>query len=131
MKSRREHRVPLSDVAIALLQGLWEVRTSSDLVFPGHRRGKPIHDKAMLNVLRALNVAAVPHGFRSSFRDWAAECTGFASEVCQQALAHQVGSVTERSYRRTDLFARRAELMQAWGQFCCMAAAGNVVTLRR
>jgi integrase len=130
MKSRREHRVPLSDAAIALLQGLWEWRTSSDLVFPGHRRGQPINGKAMQLVLCALSVPAVPHGFRSSFRDWAGDAN-FASETYEMALAHAVGSLTERSYRRGDAYEQRRRLMESWGAYCTASDAGNVVTLRR
>ena len=117
MKGGREHRVPLSRAALAILQPLHKSRVS-ELVFPG--RSGQLDRTTMRTLLgRRLNRPDVtPHGFRSSFRDWASETTTFPHEVCEQALAHTVGSAVERAYRRGDLFEKRRALMEAWGEFC-------------
>jgi integrase len=110
MKAGREHRVPLSDAALALLH------RGEGFVF-GNRR-KPIAGMSLRTLLQRMGREATIHGFRSSFRDWAAEQTDFPSEVVEMALAHVVGNKVETAYRRTDLFDRRRELMNAWAQFC-------------
>jgi integrase len=117
MKSGREHRVPLSRDAVALLK---KVRGSAEgLVFPGERRGKPLSNMAMLMVLRRMGrTDLTAHGFRSTFRDWAAECTSFPREVAEAALAHVVGDKVEAAYRRGDLFEKRRRLMDAWATYC-------------
>jgi integrase len=116
MKGGREHRVPLSDAAMAVIATMRELRVN-DFVFPGQKG--PL-GKGALHILmkQKLRRDETVHGLRSSFAQWAAEQTTFPYEVREQALAHTVGNVTERSYQRSDLFSRRAELMQQWAMFC-------------
>jgi integrase len=133
MKAGREHRVPLSRDAVALLK---KVRGSAEgLVFPGERRGKPLSNMAMLMVLRRMGrTDLTAHGFRSTFRDWAAERTNFPREVAEAALAHVVGDRTEAAYRRGDLFEKRRRLMDAWAACCTVfetGAAGAVAPFKR
>jgi integrase len=132
MKAQREHRVPLSAPALALLTALHETRTG-EFVFSGARRGKPISNMAMLMLLRRMGRGELTaHGFRSTFRDWAAERTNFPSEIAEMALAHVVSDKVEAAYRRGDLVAKRRQLMDAWGRYCTAPpAAGEVVALRR
>ena len=101
MKAGKPHRVPLTDDMIQLLNNLPRFEDSAFL-FPG-ARGGPLSDMALSMLCRRMNVEAVPHGFRSTFRDWAAECTNFPREVCEQALAHTIPSAVEAAYRRGDL----------------------------
>jgi integrase len=122
MKSGREHRVPLSLLAISVLEEM-QARHQEDLVFPGDRRGKPLSNMAMLMMLRRMDRADLTaHGFRSTFRDWAAECTNFPAEVAEAALAHVVGDKVEAAYRRGDLFEKRRRLMEAWAVYCLNAS---------
>ena len=118
MKSGREHRVPLSTRAVAILKEMEAVRQGdAQPLFPG-RRGRPLSAMAMEMLLRRMEIEdATVHGFRSSFRDWAAEETPFAREIAEAALAHVVGDATERAYRRGDALERRRQLMQAWADF--------------
>ena len=116
MKGGRDHRVPLSDQAIEVLREAQSNADSSGLVFPS-AMGRVMTDSALSKLLRENGIGAVPHGFRSSFRDWAAEETDAPREICELALAHVEGSATERAYRRTDLFEKRRELMQAWADY--------------
>jgi integrase len=98
--------------------------SSSGYVFPGQRDGKPLSNMSLLAVLKRMgHPDLTTHGFRSTFRDWAAETTVFPSEVVEMALAHAVGSKVEAAYRRGDLFAKRRELMDAWGAFVTSASA--------
>ena len=130
MKSRREHRVPLSTRALEILKTMYESR-SSDFVFPGHKPGRPLSSMALVMVLRRMKVEnATVHGFRSTFRDWAAECTDFPNEVCEAALAHVVENKAEAAYRRGDLFEKCRKLMDAWAAYCTTRQAANVVALR-
>jgi integrase len=133
MKGGREHRVPLSPAAAALLKQMAAIRTS-DFVFPGARRGRAVGESSVLTLAKdvANDKAVTVHGFRSTFRKWAAEQTNFAPEICEQALAHNVGTEVERVYTRTDLFDKRRRLMDAWAGFCAKPAAkaGNVRALR-
>jgi integrase len=116
MKGGREHRVPVSDRAVALLQAL---PREADFVFAGERRGTAISSTAMANLLgRMGRLDITVHGFRSAFRDWAAETTGYPNHVIEMALAHAIGDKVEASYRRGDLFAKRARLMADWAKFC-------------
>jgi integrase len=128
MKSGREHRIPLSDSALAILKAL---PRHGAYVFHAHgRHGKPLHDKAMLDVVYEMRPGTSVHGFRSTFRDWAAERTAFPHEVCEMALAHAVGNKTEAAYRRGDLFEKRRKLMCAWDTYLSKpipAEGGNVV----
>lgn len=129
MKARREHRVPLSADAIALLKKLTQLG-GSDLVFPAPRGGM-LSDMTLSAVLRRMKVDAVPHGFRSTFRDWTAERTAYPGEVCEMALAHTVGSKVEAAYRRGDMFERRRRLMDDWAAFLkSPAPKGNVTPIR-
>lgn len=130
MKGGREHRVPLSERAIALLSGLYREQGNPH-VFVGVRAGTSISPMAMFRVLRRMGRDDITvHGFRSSFRDWAAEATSFPHEVCEQALAHKVGTSVERAYKRSDLIAKRAKLMEAWASFCDRpATSGEVVQI--
>ena len=121
MKTGQEHRIPLSRAALAILENAKHYRDTTGLVFPGARSGMMIAT-TVSNYLRENSIGAVPHGFRSSFRDWAAECSDAPREVCELALAHVEGSATERAYRRTDLFERRRELMQAWADYLTKVA---------
>ena len=118
MKAAVEHRVPLSDSALAVLEQALPLRDGSDLVFPSPaRRGRPLSDMALTKVLRdtGLSDRATVHGFRSSFRDWCAE-TGKPREIAEAALAHTVGGV-EGAYFRSDLFERRRRLMADWARY--------------
>jgi len=127
VKGHREHRVPLSDDAIAVLAEMRKVQMSS-YIFPGFRPGHPLSPVSMLRVLDRLGFDGVTvHGFRSTFRDWAAERTSFAREVAEAALAHIRGDETERAYQRGDLFEKRRKLMEAWAQFCSKGAAPGAV----
>jgi integrase len=132
MKAGKEHRVPLSDAALAILEAMWKVRTG-DFVFPG-ARGKGLSQMSMLMTLRRMGRGdVVTHGFRSSFSDWCSEQTSFPSEVREMALAHAVGDKVEAAYRRGDLFEKRRQLAEAWARYCCTRPApeGAVVPLRR
>jgi integrase len=131
MKAGKEHRVPLSDAALAILEELAKVR-EADFVFPGGRHGRPISNMAMLMTLRRMGRGDLTaHGFRSSFRDWAAERTTFPAEVAEMALAHTLSDKVEAAYRRGDLFQKRRQLAEAWAKFCTAApAAGQVVPIR-
>jgi integrase len=117
MKASRPHRVPLSDAALAIIEKMGETRISA-YVFPGWKDKAPLSDMAMLMSLRGLRPGYTVHGFRSSFRDWAAECTSCPREIAEAALAHVNGDRTEAAYLRSDLVAKRRELMVAWAQFC-------------
>ena len=119
MKGGVEHRVPLSDAAIAVLEQAAVLSDESGLLFPSPLGGRPLSDMTLTKVLRTTGLAerATVHGFRSSFRDWAAECTGASWAVMEKALAHHVGSAVERAYARSDLFEQRRALMQAWGAY--------------
>lgn len=129
MKSDRPHRVPLSDRALELLEALPRFE-GTDLVFPG-ASGKPLSDMTLTAILRRMKMDATAHGFRSTFRDWAAERTATPAEVAEMALAHAVGDATEAAYRRGDLFAKRRELMALWAKFIdTPPAKGNVRALR-
>ena len=116
MKAKRAHRVPLSGRALQVLQEARALNDGSRLVFPS-ARGGPLSENTLARLCRDLNLGCVPHGMRSSFRDWSAECSDAPREVCELALAHVNTDRVERAYRRTDLFERRRQLMEAWAQF--------------
>jgi len=117
MKGGRRHIVPLPDAALAIVSKMGKARIGS-FVFPGWRHGRPLSNMAMLECLRGLRTGYTVHGFRSSFRDWAAEQTSFPNIVAEAALAHAIGDKTEAAYRRGDLLEKRRQLMQAWADFC-------------
>jgi integrase len=133
MKGGKEHRVPLCDRALELLNSL---PRESVFVFMGGKAGKPLSNMALLELMRGMRPAFVPHGFRSTFRDWAAETTGYPSEVVEMALAHAIESKVEAAYRRGDLFEKRSRLMKEWARYCAStpkdraASIKNVVTLQ-
>ncbi len=129
MKGGREFRVPLAPRCIEILRSAKALSDGSEFVFPGRVVGKPISNMAFLMALRRMGVAATAHGFRSSFRDWASEKTHFSNEVCEQALAHAVKDKVEAAYRRSDLFKKRAALMDAWASYAASKDA-DVITLR-
>ena len=137
MKAGREHRVPLSEPALGVLTAVAKLRTTSEPnapVFPGAVANKGLSNMAMLTLLRRMKRDDLTaHGFRSTFRDWAAETTGYPGEVVEMALAHVVGDKTEAAYRRGDLFEKRRRLMTEWADHCVAAPKldrNNVVTLR-
>lgn len=131
MKSKREHRVPLSDAAVAAINGVR--RRSERYVFPGHKRGSHLSSVAMLQVLKRLGRKDITvHGFRSTFRDWCAECTNYPSDVAEMALAHVLRDKTEAAYRRGDLLEKRARLMLEWARYCSKPAKpAKVIAIRK
>ena len=116
MKAGKQHRVPLSAPALALLKALPKLE-GNDRVFPAPKGGQ-LSDMTLSAVCRRMEVDAVPHGFRSTFRDWCAERTNYPREVAEQALAHTISNATEAAYFRSDLFEKRARLMAEWAKFC-------------
>jgi integrase len=142
MKAGKEHRVPLSDRALAILTDIQGLLGGGDgagaedaFVFPGGKRGRPLSNMAFLMLLRRMKRDDLTaHGFRSTFRDWAAERTNFPNEVVEMALAHAVASKVEAAYRRGDLFERRRRLMVSWDAFCTVVKREgrvNVMPLQR
>ena len=140
MKGKRDHRVPLCQRAVAILDDARKLRDGrpdrpertfkgTGLVFPSSR-GKPLSDMTLSKLIKELGIPAVPHGFRSSFRDWAAERTNHPREVIEAALAHAVRNQTEAAYARSDLFERRRRLMDDWATYLS-GERGQVVLLRR
>jgi len=139
MKAGKEHRVPLSDAALALLREIAKLRQSDApgaLLFPGRNSAisaKPLSNMAMLVLLRRMERSDLTvHGFRSCFRDWAAE-TGQPDDIAEAALAHTLGNKTQAAYQRGDLLERRRRLMTAWAAFCGRVApsgGADVVPLR-
>ncbi len=129
-KAGQEHRVPLSARALEILDTVEPLRTGEH-IFPGKGRGRPLSPGSLRALLTRMNMRATTvHGFRSSFRDWCGECTAFPREVAEAALAHVVGNVVERSYRRGDALEKRRKLMEAWTGFLAAAQAkGTVVPL--
>ena len=116
MKGNRTHRVPLSDRAVTILQEAKAFDQGNGVVFPSSRNGKPLSDMCFTNLLRRLEIAAVPHGFRASFKDFALETfEAFGPLLSEAALAHKLGSTLESTYTRTDLLEQRRPLMQSWG----------------
>jgi integrase len=149
MKGKREHRVTLSDAAVAILRDMEKTRRNK-FVFPSDRSNKHMSDMTLTMLLRRMSADAekggagryvdpkennrdvVPHGFRSSFKDWARERTGFANEVSEAALAHVNGDKVEAAYARGDMFDKRRKLMDAWAAYCASPAAdGQVIPMRR
>ncbi len=130
MKMDKEHRVPLSDAALGVLRGLPRIK-GADLVFAAPRGGV-LSDMTLSAVLRRMEVPAVPHGFRSSFRDWCSERTNYPREAAEMALAHAIGDKVEAAYRRGELFEKRRLMMKDWAAFCGrVQVAANVTPLRR
>jgi integrase len=129
MKAGRDHRVPLSPRAVEILERAQTLADGGPYVFPGRTEGKPLSEMAFLMLLRRLGRKDITvHGFRSSFRDWAEEKTHSRRSVIESALAHTVRNKTEAAYFRSDVFALRRELMNAWEKFVT-ATPAKVVPL--
>lgn len=131
MKAGKDHRVPLMPLALQLIDSAQIADDDDTFIFAGSS-GAALSNMAMLKVLERMGRGDLTvHGFRSTFRDWAAECTDFPNEVVEMALAHTVSSKTEAAYRRGDLFEKRRQLMNAWAEFCGEAATlGKIVLLK-
>jgi integrase len=131
MKGRREHRVPLVGRALTIVLEMEKIR-NSDYVFPGRFRGKPLgHNALNEDLRRRMGVEdSTQHGMRSTFRDWAGDCTSFPREIAEAALAHKVGGDVERAYRRGDALDKRRELMAAWAEYCAQSKTARVVPIR-
>ena len=137
MKAGNDHRVPLCTRALQILSTLRATAASQDgYVFPGEKPGRPPSINVMPKLLARMGVKATVHGFRSSFRDWASETTGFAHETVEQALAHTIQNKAEAAYRRGDQLGKRRDSMAAWqsfcesGESCCPAQAGERLSLK-
>ncbi|MDO8397397.1 MAG: tyrosine-type recombinase/integrase [Bradyrhizobium sp.] len=131
MKAGREHRVPLSPRAVAILRKLERVK-DGEFVFAGQARNKPLSNMAMEMVLRRMKVDnATVHGFRSSFRDWAGNVSNFPREITETALAHVIGDKAEQAYRRGDALEKRRKLMEAWAGYCEPTSSNNVVQIAK
>jgi len=127
-KAAREHRVPLSEPALAILEKLGD----TDYVFPSPRGRKPLSHVSMAKVMRRLQIdGATVHGFRSAFRDWCGETTTFPREIAEAALAHVIGDKAEQAYRRGDALEKRRALMAAWANHCESKPCSNVVPLSK
>lgn len=133
MKAAREHRVPLSARALEIVEKLRTLSDAAPKAVVFATTGKPLSDAAFSALLKRMGVGGefTPHGFRSSFRDWAGEASNFPREVAEQALAHVVGDATERAYRRGDALAKRRRLMDAWAGHCEPKRGATVVQLSR
>jgi integrase len=130
-KAGREHRVPLSARAVAILRQLAKIKPG-DFVFPGQRGDRPQSDRTMHMALRRMKLDTVTvHGFRSSFRDWAGNETSYPRDLIETALAHVVGDKAEQAYRRSDALEKRRELMEAWANYCEPEASGNIVQINK
>lgn len=127
MKAGKAHRVPLSDAAVAVLERAKATR-QNEYIFPSVRKGGPMSDMSLTMLLRRLHPGITAHGFRSSFRDWAAEQTLYPGEMAEMALAHVVGNKVEAAYRRGDMFERRRQMMQDWANWC-EPRQSNVVSI--
>jgi integrase len=127
MKAGREHRVPLSARAVAILEQMAKARIN-DFVFPGMKKDRPLSNMTLDKVMRDKAPDYTVHGFRSSFRDWCAEETSTPREIAEAALAHAVGDLTERAYRRGDALEKRRKLMDAWAEFCSGSETSGGVT---
>jgi integrase len=123
----RDHRIPISNALANVLERASEFR-GSEFVFPGHRHGRPLSNMSLLKIMRSMGYGctegcsrgdAVPHGFRSTFRDWAGETTSYPGDVIEMALAHEIKNKVEAAYRRGDLLDKRRDLMEDWAKFAC------------
>jgi integrase len=131
MKAGREHRVPLTAALVRILKVAEKLQTNA-FIFPGKKPERPLSTMALEMVLRRMRIEnATVHGFRSAFRDWAAEETSFPREIAETALAHVVGDSTERAYRRGDALEKRRALMEAWASFCDLKHGKKVLPFRR
>lgn len=116
-KKRKDHKVPLSARAVAIARE--RTKVGGDFLFPGLKDGKPMSNGAMLQLLERMGRGDITvHGFRSTFKDWATECTAFPDIVSEMALAHKIKDQVEAAYRRGDLLEKRRQLMIEWGTYC-------------
>lgn len=136
-KTKREHRVPLTNAVLADLKALPRLNNNPYL-FPGSRHGKPLSNMALLQLMRGMGYSkesergqAVPHGFRSSFRDWAGEVSAFPRDVAEMALAHVIKNKAEAAYRRGDLFEKRRKMMEAWSSYLLKDQNDKVITFEK
>ena len=132
MKASKEHRVPLSAPALAIIEMLRKEQGGAHL-FPGGKRDKPLSNMAMLALLDRMGRSDLTaHGFRSTFRDWAAEATNYPNEAVEMALAHTISSKVEAAYRRGDLFEKRKSLMSDWATFCASSGGADqkIISIR-
>ena len=131
MKAGQEHRVPLTNRALEILQALEAMKQAENsFVFVGNGLNIALSNMAMSMLLKRMGKTEITvHGFRSTFRDWASEQTSFPHEVCEMALAHTIGNKAEAAYRRGDLFEKRRLLMEAWSIFCDTRRSSEVVML--
>ena len=127
MKSRIEHRIPLTQRALEIIEIVTYMNPTSDYIFSN--KIKPLSQMAMMMVLRKLRPGYTVHGFRSTFRDWVSEETHHSPEVAEMALAHTIKNKVESAYRRGDLFNRRLELMKDWEQYCLKSIRRNKINL--
>ena len=125
MKAKREHRVPLTTAALAILKAMEAIR-QSDYVFPGIA-GERLGINSLHLLLSTMGEGVSVHGFRSTFRDWAAERTNFPREVAEMALAHAIPNAVEAAYRRGDLFDKRRKLMDAWAAYCAESETDDTI----
>lgn len=132
MKAQRDHVVPLSDAACEVIKRMQESKLD-EYVFPGRKAGKPMSDMSLTGVLRRMGRGDITvHGFRSTFRDWAAEQTNFTREVAEMSLAHAIGDKVEAAYRRGDLLEKRRKLMNTWARYCTSSAhKSEIVDIRK
>jgi len=129
MKSGRSHRVPLSVRTVEIIKDMRSAKVS-DYIYPGQKPNQPLSNMSMSMLLRRMGYNDVTvHGFRSTFRDWAGDCTSFSREVAEAALSHSVGDIVERSYRRKDALEKRRGLMEQWSDFCSGISSDKVVPL--
>lgn len=132
MKAPRDHRVPITPRMAEILEEMRPLAVAADgLIFPGEQRIEPLSNNAMLNLLERMKVEVTVHGFRSTFKDWAEDCTQHANVVIEQALAHAVGDAVERAYRRRDALAKRRILMDDWDRFCATPPSEKVIQFPR
>lgn len=131
MKTGVSHRVPLSPAALKLLERVGKT-AGTDLIFPSPRKLVPLSDMALSKLMKDMQADGVPHGFRSTFRDWTVERTNFSREVTERAMAHAVGDKTEAAYLRSDVFEKRRRLMEMWATYCATKPPkeGRVVAFR-
>jgi integrase len=135
MKGGQEHKVPLSDAAMAILAEMQDIR-QNDFIFPGAKAGRPISNMAMLMTLRRMGRGGITvHGFRSTFKDWASDCTNFPREIIEMAMAHAIEDRVEAAYRRGEALVKRRQLMEAWAKHCATTRinkpSDNVVSMAR
>lgn len=130
MKAEKEHRVPLTQECLIILEEAKPFKVS-DYVF-SFSKSKPLSNQALLKTLKSKHPTLTVHGFRSSFRDWCAEMTAYPREVAEAALAHSLSSATEAAYQRGDIFDKRRKLMDAWSDYCLTGSTtGKVIPINK